>query len=102
MSQTQIKRIGRLMAVFWPLLIIIANTQWLMTFLLPPMSELTYENSYRRDWFIPVAAKGSLSFVLDKVENSISLRPTQNGKGSILSVKAEIKKGKYNYALGIA
>lgn len=102
MSGIQVKRIGRLMALLWPILIIIANTSWLMNLIVPSMTDVTYGNGYKRDFFIPVAISGEINFLIHQTENYIKARTTQNKKGAIISVNFRVNKGNYKHTLGIA
>lgn len=103
MGREEMKQMGRLMAVGWPFLQIIAKSPWLLVLIFPFMSAITYDKYYKRDKYIPVVASGHIEVPLWGLDVSVKLRKTANGKGSILSFVAESKQQqKYSYALGIA
>lgn len=102
MSKVETQRMGRLMAAGWGILQIVAKTPWLLVLILPIIGAITYDGGYRRDRFVKVVARGSVTIILSGMDVTASLRPTANGKGSIFSLTMCVPKTKYAWGLGIA
>jgi|GEM_PF-6401072 hypothetical protein len=103
MGREDMKRMGRVMAAGWPILQAIAKTPWLLVLILPLMSAITYDGSYKRDRYIPVVATGSVEIPVWGMTVYVKFRKLANGKGSILSVCIDTHYAKpYSWGLGIA